>query len=67
MSDEYNFKVRDDLKTVFDKDTINEFKKMLGRQLELLSEQSEKTKDINELCRLSHAIAKIVSIYPLSS
>lgn len=64
---DYQFKVKDDLKTIFDKDTINEFKKMLGRQLELLSEQSEKTNDVNELCNLSNAMAQIVSIYPLTS
>lgn len=64
---DYQFKVRDDLKTKFDKDTINELKKMLGRQLELLSEQSEKTKDANDLCNLSNAMAKIVSVYPLTT
>lgn len=64
---ESQFKVRDDLKIKFDKDTINEFKKMLGRQLELLSEQSEKAKDANDLCNLSNAMAKIVSVYPLTT
>lgn len=60
-------KVREDLKITFDKNSMDELKKLLGRQLELLSKQSEKTDDTDDLCYLSNAMATIVSVYPLTS